>query len=46
VQSLGQVRDEFHAHILDVLNGTATPADAMAAAQTEADDILSMFKTQ
>jgi sn-glycerol 3-phosphate transport system substrate-binding protein len=46
VQSLGQVRDEFHGHILDVLNGVATPADAMAAAQTEADDILSMFKTQ
>ena len=43
VQSLGDVRNILHAHILDVLNGVATPADAMAAAQAEADAILSIF---
>jgi sn-glycerol 3-phosphate transport system substrate-binding protein len=46
VQSLGTVRDALHAHILDVLNGAATPEDAMTAAQTEADDLLSMFKSE
>jgi sn-glycerol 3-phosphate transport system substrate-binding protein len=44
VQSLNDVRNSFHAHVLDVLNGVATPADAMAAAQKEADDLLSIYK--
>ncbi|MBI5957084.1 MAG: ABC transporter substrate-binding protein [Chloroflexi bacterium] len=46
VQSLAAVRDILHAHVFDVLNGVATPEDAMAAAQTEADEALSMFKTE
>ncbi|NLF78441.1 MAG: ABC transporter substrate-binding protein [Chloroflexi bacterium] len=43
VQALGDVRNVFHAHVLDVLNGVATPEEAMAAAQQEADEILSIF---
>lgn len=44
VQSLADVRNVLHTHILGVLNGTEAPADAMAAAQTEADAILSIYK--
>jgi sn-glycerol 3-phosphate transport system substrate-binding protein len=44
VQSLGEVRAVLHSYILEVLNGNMTPEDAMAAAQQEADDILSIFK--
>ncbi|MCL4250906.1 MAG: ABC transporter substrate-binding protein [Anaerolineae bacterium] len=44
VQSLGDVRDVFHAEILAVLNGELEPAAAMAAAQEQADQILSIFK--
>jgi hypothetical protein len=43
VQSLAQVRDILHAHILAVLNGEEEPAAAMEAAQTEADAILSVL---
>lgn len=44
VQSLGDIRNILHAQILAILNGEAAPADAMAAAQAEADDILSIFR--
>ncbi|MCA9906146.1 MAG: ABC transporter substrate-binding protein [Anaerolineae bacterium] len=44
VQSLGDVRDIFHAEILAVLNGEMEPAAAMAAAQEQADQVLSIFK--
>ena len=44
VQSLGDVRNILHGYILQVLNGEMTPADALAAAQAEADDVLSVFK--
>ncbi|MCB9436550.1 MAG: ABC transporter substrate-binding protein [Anaerolineales bacterium] len=44
VQDLGEVRNIFHAEILNVLNGAATPAEAMEAAQTGADEILSIYR--
>jgi sn-glycerol 3-phosphate transport system substrate-binding protein len=44
VQSLGDIRNILHAKILAVLNGEMDAASAMAEAQTEADEILSIFK--
>lgn len=44
VQSLNDVRNILHTHILNVLNGTETPEQAMEAAQQEADALLSMFQ--
>jgi len=44
VQSLGDVRDVFHADVLAVLNGEMEPAAAMADAQEKADAILSIFQ--
>ncbi len=44
VQSLGEVRNVLHGYILQVLNDEMSPADAMAAAQADADEILSIFK--
>lgn len=44
VQSLGDVRNILHKEILAVLNGETNPADAMATAQSEADDVLSIYK--
>lgn len=44
VQALGDVRNVLHAHILAVLNGDETPEDALAAAQAESDEILSIFQ--
>ncbi|MBZ0307161.1 MAG: ABC transporter substrate-binding protein [Anaerolineae bacterium] len=44
VQSLGDVRNILHTHILNVLNGVETPAEAMQAAQQEANDLLSIFQ--
>ena len=46
VQQLGDVRNILHAHILSVLNGEATPEEALAAAQAEADEILSIYVTE
>lgn len=43
VQSLGDVRNIFHTYVLKVLGEEMTPEDAMAAAQAEADQILSIF---
>ena len=43
VQQLGDVRNILHSHILSVLNGDATPEEALAAAQAEADEILSIY---
>ena len=44
VQDLGAIRNILHAHILNVLNGDETPEAAMEAAQTEADEILSIYQ--
>lgn len=44
VQSLGEIRTILHNYILQVLDGTLSPEDAMAAAQGEADAILSVFR--
>ena len=44
VQSLADVRTALHTEILAVLNGETDPASAMAEAQTQADDILSIFQ--
>jgi len=42
-QNLGQVRGIFHDYIQRAFNGEMTPADAMAAAQVEADAALVDF---
>lgn len=44
VQDLGEVRNILHAEILNVLNGEASIADALAAAQEGADEILSIYR--
>ena len=44
VQELGEVRNILHSHILNVLNGEESAADAMQAAQEEADDLLSIYQ--
>jgi sn-glycerol 3-phosphate transport system substrate-binding protein len=44
VQSLGDVRNILHTEILAVLNGEKDAATAMAAAQEQADALLSIFK--
>lgn len=44
VQSLADIRNILHAQILAVLNGETDSATAMATAQEEADDILSIFR--
>ncbi len=44
VQELGEVRNILHAHILNVLNGEETSAEAMEAAQSEADELLSIYQ--
>ncbi|MBN1562553.1 MAG: ABC transporter substrate-binding protein [Anaerolineae bacterium] len=43
VQQLNDVRNILHSYILSVLNGEATPAEALAAAQAEAAAILSIY---
>jgi sn-glycerol 3-phosphate transport system substrate-binding protein len=42
-QNLGQVRGIFHDYIQRAINGEMTAADAMAAAQVEADAALADF---
>jgi sn-glycerol 3-phosphate transport system substrate-binding protein len=42
-QNLGQVRGIFHDYIQRAINGEMTPADAMAAAQVEAEAALADF---
>lgn len=44
VQALNDVRNVFHGYVLQVLNGEMGAAEAMVAAQTEADAILAVFK--
>lgn len=44
VQSLGDIRNILHAQILNVLNGEADVESALEQAQTDADDILSIFR--
>ncbi len=44
VQSLADVRNALHTHILAVLNGEEEPQAAMDAAQAEADEILSIYQ--
>ena len=43
IQNLGQVRGIFHDYIQRAINGEMTAADAMAAAQVEADTALADF---
>ena len=44
VQNLGEVRNIFHDYLQRAYNGEATAADAMAAAQVDADAALEPFK--
>lgn len=44
VQSLGDIRNILHANILTVLNGEADATSAMEQAQSDADEILSIFR--
>jgi sn-glycerol 3-phosphate transport system substrate-binding protein len=44
VQDLGEVRNIFHDYLQRAYNGEMTPADAMAAAQADADAALAPFK--
>jgi sn-glycerol 3-phosphate transport system substrate-binding protein len=44
VQQLNDVRNSLHSYILKVLNLEMTPTDAMAAAQNDADQILSKYR--
>jgi sn-glycerol 3-phosphate transport system substrate-binding protein len=44
VQDLGEVRNIFHDYLQQAYNGEMTPADAMAAAQVDADTALEPFK--
>lgn len=44
VQNLGEVRDIFHDYLQRAYNGEATPAEAMASAQADADAALAPFK--
>lgn len=44
VQSLADVRNVLHTQILAVLNGETDPETGMATAQTQADEILSIFR--
>ena len=43
IQNLGQVRGIFHDYIQRAINGDMSAADAMAAAQVEADAALADF---
>jgi sn-glycerol 3-phosphate transport system substrate-binding protein len=44
VQNLGEVRNIFHDYLQRAYNGEMTPEEAMAAAQTEAEAALEIFK--
>ncbi len=44
VQNLGEVRNIFHNYLQKAYNGEMSPAEAMAAAQKEADAALAPFK--
>ncbi len=44
VQDLGEVRNIFHKYLQAAYNGEMSPAEAMAAAQQEADEALKPFK--
>ena len=44
VQDLGEVRNIFHNYLQAAYNGEMSPAEAMAAAQKEADEALKAFK--
>lgn len=44
VQNLGEVRNLFHNYLQAAYNGEMTPAEAMAAAQKEAEEALEPFK--
>ena len=44
VQNLGEVRNIFHDYLQRAYNGEMSPADAMAAAQAEADEALELFR--
>ncbi|MEA2007918.1 MAG: ABC transporter substrate-binding protein, partial [Chloroflexota bacterium] len=42
-QNLGQVRNIFHDYLQRAYNGEMSPADAMAAAQAEAEAAMADF---
>jgi sn-glycerol 3-phosphate transport system substrate-binding protein len=44
VQNLGEVRTIFHDYLQKAFNGEMTPEEAMAAAQSEADEALEPFR--
>ncbi len=44
LQNLGEVRSIFHTHLQAAINGEETPAEAMAAAQQEAEAALEPFR--
>ncbi len=44
VQNLGEVRNIFHKYLQAAYNGEMSPAEAMAAAQKEAEEALKPFK--
>lgn len=44
IQNLGQVRSIFHEYLQKAFNGEMTPAEAMAAAQQDADAALADFQ--
>lgn len=44
VQSLAEVRNILHTHILAILNGDETPQEAMDAAQMEAEGVLAIYQ--
>ena len=44
MQNLGEVRSIFHDYLQQAFNGEMTAAEAMAAAQAEADEALADFQ--
>ncbi len=44
LQNLGEVRNIFHDYLQRAYNGEMTPAEAMAAAQAEAEAALADFR--
>ena len=44
LQNLGEVRNIFHSYLQAAYNGEMTAAEAMAAAQADADEALAIFR--
>jgi len=43
IQNMGEVRTIFHDYLQQAFNGEMSPEDAMAAAQTAAEEALAPF---